>query len=292
MNIALILNYKAATETISCAESLLEHCPLLNHILVIDNHSMDGSEEALRDWVAQKSLENVTVLGSPENNGYAGGNNFGIRWALEHLNAETFWVVNNDTYVDYDAFTPLLETLQQNDRQFVGSLILSADDKTLECYGGGKLFPLLGKAKLLGKGETPETMIERNEQPDYLMGCSLAFTRRVIDEIGLMDENYFMYSEEVDWQYRAKRTGIGIQVVPTSRLFHYGSLSSGSRSAFYHYYRNRAATRFNKRYYGPLFAFISAFILSAITAIKEIRNPNLIWSGVKGAFKGVTMSVK
>ena len=100
-----------------------------------------------------------------------------------------------------------------------------------------------------------------------------------------------MYSEEVDWQFQAKKKGVSIRVVPESRLFHYGSLSSGGRSAFYHYYRNRAATRFNKRFYGQGLRWLRPVSPSAITVIKEFNHPSLAWSGIKGAFKGVTMSV-
>ncbi|MBC8650987.1 glycosyltransferase family 2 protein [Pseudomonas sp. MTM4] len=294
MNVALILNYKAATETISCAESLLAHCSTIDHIVIVDNDSQDGSALAFQQWLDEKAYPQVTLLCNPENNGYAGGNNYGLRWAMKNLQPTHFWVVNNDTYVESDAFSPLLEALQRNDRQFVGSLVLSADTGRLECYGGGKLYPILGKARLLGKNQSIETLQQQNlhHDPDYIMGCSLAFSAPLTEEIGLMDEDYFMYFEEVDWQYRARRFGVSIQVIPESRLFHYGSLSLGNRSAFYHYYRNRAATRFNKRFYGSMFAVVSAFLLSAVTTIKEYRNPTLAWSGIKGAFKGVAMSVK
>ncbi|MCQ4309824.1 glycosyltransferase family 2 protein [Pseudomonas stutzeri] len=294
MNVALILNYKAATETISCAESLLAHCSTIDHIVIVDNDSQDGSALAFQQWLDEKAYPQVTLLCNPENNGYAGGNNYGLRWAMANLQPTHFWVVNNDTYVESDAFSPLLAALQRNDRQFVGSLVLSADTGRLECYGGGKLYPILGKARLLGKNQSIETLQQQSLQhdPDYIMGCSLAFSAALTEEIGLMDEDYFMYFEEVDWQYRARRFGVSIKVVPESRLFHYGSLSLGNRSAFYHYYRNRAATRFNKRFYGSMFAVVSAFLLSAVTTIKEYRNPTLAWSGIKGAFKGVAMSVK
>lgn len=294
MNVALILNYKAATETISCAESLLAHCATIDHIVVVDNDSQDGSAAALQQWLETNAHPNVTLLCNPENSGYAGGNNYGLRWAEENLQPTHYWVVNNDTYVDSDAFSPLLQALQENHRQFVGSIVLSADTGRLECYGGGKLYPILGKARLLGKNQSIEAMQKQQVpyNPDYIMGCSLAFSAQLLKEIGLMDEQYFMYFEEVDWQYRARRFGISSRVIPASRLFHYGSLSLGSRSAFYHYYRNRAATRFNKRFYGSVFALTSAFLLSAVTTIKEFRNPTLAWSGIKGAFKGVAMSVK
>lgn len=294
MNVVLILNYKAATETIGCAESILKHCPSIDHVVMIDNNSQDGSDIAIQAWIDQHGQSRATLLCNPDNSGYAGGNNFGLRWAMKNLQPEYFWVVNNDTYVNNDAFLPLLQELQKNDRQFVGSLIINSQTGNVECYGGGRLYPLLGKARLLGKDTRPDAIGQRSDQynPDYLMGCSVAFSAALTQEVGLMDEQYFMYFEEVDWQYRARPYGITIKVVPESHLFHFGSLTSGSRSAFYHYYFNRAATRFNKRFYGSGFALASAFFLSAVTTIKEIRNPSLAWSGIKGAFKGVSMSVK
>lgn len=120
MNVALILNYKAATETISCAESLLAHCSTIDHIVIVDNDSQDGSALAFQQWLDEKAYPQVTLLCNPENNGYAGGNNYGLRWAMANLQPTHFWVVNNDTYVESDAFSPLLAALQRNDRQFVG----------------------------------------------------------------------------------------------------------------------------------------------------------------------------
>jgi hypothetical protein len=292
MNVAIVLNYRAAGETISCVESILAHCLNIGHVVVIDNDSRDGSVEHISEWQKGNWKGRVTFLVGAKNNGYAGGNNYGLRWALENLQVDNFWIVNNDAYVAGDAFAPLLDALQCNKKLFVGSIILNARDGSVECYGGGRLYPLLGKAKLLGKGKRLEEMLCQGDVPDYLMGCSLAFPASLVRCIGLMDEDYFMYSEEVDWQYRARACGFSIKVVPESQVFHYGSLSSGGRSAFYHYYRNRAATRFNKRFYGAPFAFVSACFLSAITVVKEIKNPGLAWSGIKGAFKGVMMSVK
>jgi len=236
----------------------------------------------------------VTRLVNPDNSGQARGHNEGLRWAMDHLPQEYFWVINNDTYVDSDAFSPLLEALQRNDRQFVGSLVLSADTGRLECYGGGKLYPILGKARLLGKDQSIEASQKQQPQhaPDYIMGCSLAFSAALTEEIGLMDEYYFMYFEEVDWQDRAKRFGVSTSVIPDGRLSHYGSLRLGNRSAFSHSYRTRAATRFHTRFYGAAFAIVSAFLLSAVTTVKEYKNPTLAWSGIKGAFKGVAMSVE
>jgi len=231
------------------------------------------------------------VLASPRNDGYAGGNNYGMRWALDNLAVKHFWVVNNDAYVKDDAFAPLLAELQRAPKTIVGSVILSSQTGRLECYGGGILSPLLGKSKLLGKDIEVSEISKLDREPDYIMGCSMAFCASLLTEIGFMDEAYFMYSEEVDWQHQAKRKGVALKVSPESQLYHYGSMSSGGRSAFYHYFRNRAATRFNRKFHGTSYALVSAVLLSGITVLKEFKNPKLAWSGVKGAFKGATMHV-
>ena len=152
---------------------------------------------------------------------------------------------------------------------------------------GGWLYPILGKSKLMGAGLALEHVIESNLQPDYLMGCSLAFSRRLVDEIGLMDESYFMYSEEVDWQLRAIRKDYSLTVIESSRVNHVGAMSSGGHGEFYHYYRNRAAIMFNRKFYGTAFALLSAINLSLITILLEYHSPRNVISGVKGAFAGI-----
>ena len=291
MNVVMVLNYKAPNETISCVESILKHCPSIDHAVVVDNDSQDGSSDVLQRWQAENDLGQVTVLASPRNDGYAGGNNYGMRWALDNLPVQHFWVINNDAYVKDDAFAPLLAELQRAPKTIVGSVILSSQTGRLECYGGGILYPLLGKSKLLGKDITVADIAKLEREPDYIMGCSMAFCASLLSDVGFMDEAYFMYSEEVDWQHQAKRKGVALKVCRESQLYHYGSMSSGGRSAFYHYFRNRAATRFNRKFHGTPFALVSAVLLSGITVLKEFKNPKLAWSGVKGAFKGATMHV-
>ncbi|WP_432697788.1 glycosyltransferase family 2 protein [Marinobacterium sp. YM272] len=291
MNVAIVLNYKSPNETIVCVESLLKYCTSIDFIVVVDNDSRDGSVERLCEWKSHKNNKKVTVLINASNSGYAGGNNFGIKWSLKNLSVDNFWIVNNDAYVVDDAFFPILKELKKGDLKFIGSVIVGDKDQKIECYGGGRLYPILGKAKLLAKGKPVDFVNKCQESPDYLMGCSLAFPVAVIDKVGLMDEEYFMYSEEVDWQYRAKKKSISIKVVRESLVYHHGSLSYGGRSEFYYYYRNRAAVRFNKRFYGILFAFTSACFLSLITTLHEYNKPKLVWMGIKGAFKGVLMDV-
>nr|WP_019367273.1 glycosyltransferase family 2 protein [Pseudomonas luteola] len=291
MNVAMVLNYKAPQESISCAESILGFCKTIDHVVLIDNDSKDGSYEAMKQWKETQNVDRVSVIASPVNSGYAGGNNFGMKWAREQFKVENFWILNNDAYVKDDAFKPLLDKITADKNTIAGSVILSSQTGKIECYGGGIMYPLLGKSKLLGKGLSIDEIGQLNREPDYIMGCSLAFNAEILDKVGYMDESYFMYSEEVDWQHQAKKHGIALYVAPDSQLYHYGSMSSGGKSEFYYYFRNRAATRFNKKFYGSPYALMSAVFLSGITVLKEYKSPKLAWSGIKGAFKGATMHV-
>lgn len=282
---AVVLNWRAADETIKCVDSLLRFAKHLTSIVVVDNNSEDGSYEKLQSYYLKKS-GNVYVVNSDCNNGYAGGNNFGLRFALLNIkDIDYFWIVNNDAYILEDALLPMLEMV--GERKIVGSLIVNSGTSRLECYGGGVLYPILGKSKLLYNGYDIKSNFTRN--PDYIMGCSMLFHTKAMTEVGFLDESYFMYSEEVDWQTKALKIGYKLSVCDKSIIYHLGSMSSGGKSEFYYFYRNRAAVFYNKRFYGVFFAFISAFNLSCITLLKEIKYPKKIISGVKGAFSGLVM---
>lgn len=293
--VAIVLNWRAPMSTVRCVESLCQHCLGLSRVLVVDNASGDGSVDLIATELSHlidKGL--VEVVENDENSGYAGGNNYGIRYAYSNLCFEYIWIVNNDAYVLNDALSPMLSRFKNtDDKKIVGSLIVSSDEKTIECYGGGINYPILGKAKLYMKGfDVNDVPAEGFETPDYIMGCSLLVPKTLLNEVGLMDEGYFMYSEEIDWQKRAAVFGYSLDVAPDSLVYHEGSGSSGGKSPFYFFLRNRAAIRFNKRFFGFSFALVSAINLSLISVLQEYRRPKNLYSAIKGAFSGLLMNVE
>jgi GT2 family glycosyltransferase len=289
---AIILNWCTPESTLNACLDIRKYCNL-DYIIIVDNNSPDGSFEILKEDSLIKVYDNIFVLNTGHNSGYAGGNNYALRFALNNfIDIDIFWIVNSDVRIHGDMFLPILEEIKHKSDCFYGSLVLNSDEK-IECYGGGLIYPIFGKCKLLGKGkETSELDTLVNRLPDYLMGCSLAFTKDVIDKVGLMDESYFMYSEEIDWQWRAKKLGIGIKVVPESIIYHEGSGSSGGQSPFYFFYRNRAAIMLNKKFFGNTFAFISAINLSFITLIQNAKNKENVTFGIKGAWAGLFKGIK
>lgn len=292
MIISLILNWMDYHSTIKCVESVLKYTNI-DKILVVDNASTNESAEKIEQWIKEQNvLEKVILISNLVNNGYGGGNNFGITYCNTHFDYEKIWILNNDCYLESNALAPMLECMYNNKKSVVGSVIIRSKDGKLECYGGGILYPLLGKAKLYLKGLDKESISKYSDlSPDYIMGCSLLISKSFIGEVGLMDEMYFMYSEEVDWQKRASSFGWKIIVAPTSYVFHLGSGGSGGRSPAYHFMRNKAAILYNKKFYGLGFALISSFLLFGVHIIIERKNMKNIFSGIHGIFIGLKTKV-
>ena len=285
---AVVLNWRSPLDTVRCVESLLQFCIPLSRVVVIDNNSNDDSAGMISKRLQPHIIQNrVYVIENDVNSGYAGGNNYGLKFSEQFFDSDYYWIVNNDARVSNDALTPLLRKFEVgDDKQFVGSVILQDGSGIVECYGGGAFYPILGKCRLLGKGLDLEKVITLKKNPDYIMGCSMIFPRKLIHEVGYMDESYFMYSEELDWQYRSFTKGYRLNVASDSIVYHQGSGSAGGKSPFYFYYRNRAAIKFNLKFYGFGFSLISAVFLSAITIVLEIQRPRNLLSGVKGVFNG------
>jgi GT2 family glycosyltransferase len=263
--------------------------------LVVDNDSPNESTSKISFWIDQENLtEKVTLISNHQNNGYGGGNNFGIEYCKIHFNYKKIWILNNDCYLESNALAPMLKCIEEkNEKTIIGSVILRSSDGKLECYGGGIFYPLLGKAKLYLKGKDKKLIANNsNLIPDYIMGCSLLITKDFIEEVGLMDEMYFMYSEEVDWQKRAFHFGWKLKVASTSFVYHVGSGGSGGRSPSYHFMRNKAAILFNKKFYGFGFTLVSAFLLMGIQIIIERNNAKNIYSGIYGIIIGLKTRVK
>ena len=241
----VILNWNGLGDTLECLESLKN----LNYpnfeVIVVDNDSLDGSEEILRERYPQH-----TVIQSGANLGFAGGTNVGLRYALEH-DTNYAWLLNNDTLVELDALTELVKRMREKpDAGLCGSTLVYHHDRSkIQAYGGATYNKWLSTSRHIGqdapKGE--EVHAEEVEaQLDYLVGASCLVSRPFLEEVGLMSEDYFLYFEEVDWAARAKGR-YTLAFAPKSVVYHkeggsIGSSSDGakkSRLADYYGVRNR-----------------------------------------------------
>jgi GT2 family glycosyltransferase len=155
----------------------------------------------------------LTLIQSGANRGYAGGCNIGIRYALKR-GAEYLWLLNNDTVVHPRALSEMV-ALAASDKNVgsIGSVLYDFNDPGfVQAYGGGSINWWLGTSRYLkepGKGRL-----------DYLTGASLLIKRPVVESVGLLDESYFFYWEDVAYGQRVLRAGWKISVAEGSRILH------------------------------------------------------------------------
>jgi GT2 family glycosyltransferase len=217
----IVLNWNGRGVTLACLESLRKADLGGAAVWVVDNGSRDGSLAAIRDRFPE-----VRVVALPENRGYAGGNNAGIRAALE-AGAKAVLLLNNDTEVASDFLGPLLWALDRDPRAAaVSSAIMRLDSPNVlqqawcEVHFGYGLCRRVGVNALPGEGyDTPRRV-------DAAIGCSLLIAADVLGRVGLLDEAYFAYHEEIDWCVRARAAGYYLYYEPYSRVYHHYSKST------------------------------------------------------------------
>lgn len=213
----LIVNWNGWRDTVECLESLKRLNYENHHVVVIDNGSTDESVEQIR-----AAAPGITVIESGENLGFAGGNNIGLRLAL-HDGTPLVWLLNNDTTVDPFALDALVEELRHNDRLgIVGSVVYSTDGQ-VEAWGGGTFNRFLG---------TTRRHTSRGSGPlEYVVGTSMLLRREVLEDVGFLDEDYFLYLEDVDLCLRAVEKQWRLGVAPASVVFHKGGSSANRGSS-------------------------------------------------------------
>lgn len=238
----ILLNWNGLEDTLECIES----CRALSYrpasIVVVDNASSDGSEEVLRC-----SFPDLAVLQTGSNLGYAGGNNVGIRYALSR-GADYVWLLNNDTTVHPEALSELVRVAEAEPQAgILGSKILCYADPTLIWFAGGWVQADRGETGHIGLGVPDQGQFDAVTETGYVTGCSLLVKRAVIEQVGMMDEAYFLYFEESEWCLRAKRQGYRLLYAPGSIVWHKESVSTRKIAGAWVYYMTRNRLYFMSR---------------------------------------------
>ncbi len=220
----IVLNWNRRDDTIACVESLRAADLGGASVMVVDNGSRDDSVAALR-----VRFPDLRVVALGENRGYAGGNNAGIRMALD-AGAEGVLLLNNDTRVAPDFLAPLLGAMNGSPWSgAVSAAILRMDRPELLDvayseieFGQRFVVQIRGVNALVGQG-----FDQRREVP-VAVGCCLLVKAEALHTVGLFDEAYFAYHEDVDWCIRARMAGYQLFYEPYARVFHRGSGTTGA----------------------------------------------------------------
>lgn len=284
--IIIILNWNGWKDTIECLESIYQVNYSNYDIIVVDNNSQDNSLQKIKEYCEGKievesklvnyKLDNkplevleyskevaeeggdfekerthsyfkannkLRLIISDKNYGFSEGNNIGIRYAIRTLNPDYILLLNNDTVVE---------------KQFLDMMIIAEKDKKIGIVGPrinyydfpDKTFSVGGKINWWnGNNSAINTISNKSQKIDYVSGCALLIKKEVINKIGLLPSEYFMYAEELDYCESAKKQGFSICNYPTVIIWH--KISSSSESKFVKYYRTRNRFLFMKKFSSP-----------------------------------------
>ncbi len=195
-----------------CLKSLQKQT-LPAEIVVVDNGSLDGSVQLL-----EREFPQITLLKNPVNLGFAGGVNTGIRYSLEH-DADYIALFNNDAIADKDWLKHLVETLQHNDHAgIVTSKIMRSDKKHLDSTGD--FYSAWGTAFPRGRDAEDTGQYEKTEIVFGASGGASLYRSEVFRQIGLFDEDFFAYYEDVDLSFRTRLQGWEILYQPKALVYH------------------------------------------------------------------------
>jgi GT2 family glycosyltransferase len=203
--------------------------------MVIDNASTDGSTDMIR-----KKFPDIDIFQAGKNLGYTGGINFGIRQARQ-TPAEYILVLNNDTLVEPDFLTRLVEAMENDGKAAAaGGTIYCEHERTKIWYGGGHLIPWRGLAVHEKKHELVEpSTLNGVRQVSFVTGCMILFRASLLEAIGWEDERFFMYLDDIELSARILAKGYRLLYVPQAIIYH--KVLGEKESAFKLYYsaRNR-----------------------------------------------------
>ena len=236
-----IVNFRTSTLVCNLLPKLIQQLDAnRDHICIVDNHSEDNSISEITNFIKSNNIESyVTFVPSLKNGGFSYGNNLALATCIEQLGCvpEFVLLLNPDTSIDETVIDPLLEFMYQNPKAGIAGSRLESEDGVPQC--SAFRFQSI-KSELVGSlrlgvvnqlfptwSVAPDAIPVNPTQVDWVAGASMLIRYKVIQDIGLMDEKYFLYFEETDFCLQAARKQWQCWYVPQSRVIHFVGQSTG-----------------------------------------------------------------
>lgn len=277
----IIVNHNTKPLLRDCLTSLIATMPSIDYeIIVINNTPEDGSTEMI-----QKEFSKVRAQNNNEKHGFAWNNNA----AYQLSSGKLIWMLNPDTVIKPGACQIMLEFLKNHPKAgLVGSRILLKNGMVdshscirfpglmvdlIETFSFSKL--LLSMPSIKGS-LYPEVLRDAPFQVDVQIGASILFRREVVNDLGFLDERFFMYFEETDWCCRAKKKGWEIWHIPAAEIFHFigGSSEGNASTLMLHYVQSQQL--YYQKHLGAFRAILVRLIMIAGLTLRLVK-----WSLVK-----------
>lgn len=325
----IIINWNGWKDTIECLESLYQNNYDNYQVILVDNASTDDSLENIKNYLEGKleihseyfkyrkenkpinfiefshnkcndieiETNDLILIKNQENQGFARGNNTGIRAALKIADPPYILLLNNDTVMDENFLTELVKTAESDlEIGFTGpKTYLYEYNDVIQAAGGGCIDFLRGESHELAFMEKDIGKYDESQGIEYVGGSCLLVKREVLKKVGLLDETYFMYWEDVDWCYNGREAGYKSFYSSKSKIWHKYGISS--QDHFKTYYHNRNRLYFMRKhaprnYYRK---FISYYIMEVLKEsfyqLIYQRNWKMFTSLFKGTIDGFKLKI-
>jgi GT2 family glycosyltransferase len=221
----IILSYNTKDLLDRCLTSVytsLQQSPFKSEIIVIDNNSTDGSKELLK-----KKYPHVVSIFNEQNNGYGKANNYAVNIAK----GKYILLLNSDCKVINDGIEKLVEVINTKEKAFIGGKLFNEDRTPQQSCGPFYSLPIVFLMLFLKGDQFNISRYSPNyeREVDWVSGACIIARKKDYLEVGGFDESIFMYMEEIDLLYRAKKSGFHVWFTPTAHFIHTGAASAGNK---------------------------------------------------------------
>jgi GT2 family glycosyltransferase len=282
---AIVLNYNGYDDTKECVESLINSEEELI-IVIVDNNSSDDSFQKLCTF-----FPNIKFIKSGKNLGYAGGMNLGIKYALKER-ADFVLLINQDIVVTPHFLKPMLKTFTDFENTgIVSNKVIYKDQKEVIYCAGGRISKVLCTGVAEYQGKNAVSFANEDREISLAEGCFLLVKKEVFEKIGLLDERFFMYLEDVDFSERVKKY-FKIFYSHKSVVYHKSGagISWAKYTPLYNYYytRNRLWFYKTKTFIEKLYVIFISIVISLVKSFsiiikkrnKMLKSLKALWAGL------------
>jgi GT2 family glycosyltransferase len=267
-------------------------------IVEITNKLNKNLKKSLKEQkVGNINSKRLILIKNDNNYGFAEGNNIGIRFALKNLESSYILLLNNDTVMDPEFLGEMVKTAE-SDKQigFVGSKTYFYDKiNTLQAVGGGNIDFKLAESPEIGFNQEDDGRYDQLYELDYVGGACILTKTNVINEIGILDTNYYMYWEDVDWCFNGREAGYKSVYAFKSKIWHkYGTSSKGYFKTYYHnrnrlYFMRKHANK--KVYHSFLYHYLKEILIESAYQLIYCRDWLMFKSLFRGTIEGLRIKI-
>lgn len=315
----VILNWCNGQDTTECLQSIVDSASKsVRGVVICDNASGDGSVTDIRNWAqaakislpeyrwkdngfeahtAFSKFDNCAqnleflMIHTGANLGFAGGNNVGMEYLRRNRSFDFIFLLNNDALLTAGAVEQIASRFDDPSVGMCGCTVIYHHTPTkVQAFGGSRFQPLFGRANHIGAELSVDARRDRikvESELDYILGVALMISRHCLDVIGMMEERYFLYYEEIDWATRAKRSGFRLAYAPGAVVYHKegGTIGSSSdkskRSLLSEHFLVRSRLFFTLRFYPIFFPTVMAFTAVQVARHLFRQDFQRFWTGIR-----------